>query len=109
MQLQADPAIEPQRLHQPERDVRGEHVRGREYAGVLFDDRRGRGIADCVEVSLYGAPHVPDRAVLLEVGRRIDGGEGSLRAGLEVCHVLLMQDDVLSLAEPTKVAADERL
>src|SRR6266576_6421097 len=74
--LQADPAVESHRLHQPERDVRGEHVRGREHAGVLLDDRRGRRVADRVEVGLHGAPHVPDRAVFREVGRRIDAGEG---------------------------------
>src|SRR6187399_2884321 len=32
--LQADPAVETHRLHQPERDVRGEYVRGREHARV---------------------------------------------------------------------------
>src|SRR5882672_8659174 len=109
MHLQADPAVESHRLHQPERDLRGEHVRGREHAGVLFDDRRGRRLAHRAQVGLHGAPHVPDRAVLLEVGRRIDGGEGSLRAGLEVRHVLLVERDVVARAEPAEVAADERL
>src|SRR6476659_8206559 len=107
--LQADPAVESHRLHQPERDVRGEHVRGCEHAGVLLDDRGCRRIADRIQIGLHGAPHVPDRAVLLEVGRRIDGGEGSLRAGLEVRHVSLVEDDVLALAEPASVAADEGL
>src|SRR6266404_913452 len=109
MHLQADPAVESHRLHEPERDVRGEHVRGREHARVLLDDRRGRRLADRVQVRLDGAPHVPDRAVLREVRRRIDGGKGSLRAFLEVGHVLLVERDVIAGAEPAEVAADERL
>src|SRR5712671_1733803 len=35
--LQSDPTVETHRLHQPERDVRGEHVSGREHARVLLD------------------------------------------------------------------------
>src|SRR6266571_8722641 len=70
--LQADPAVESHRLHQPERNVRSEHVCGCEHAGVLLDDRGSRRVADRVQVGLDGAPHVSDRAVLLEVGRRID-------------------------------------
>src|SRR6478672_2651901 len=40
--VQAVAVVEPDRLHQPERDLRGEHVRGCEHAGVLLDHRRGR-------------------------------------------------------------------
>src|SRR5258708_7385587 len=40
MHLQADPPVESHRLHQPECDLWGEHVRGPEYAGVLLDDGR---------------------------------------------------------------------
>src|SRR6266542_1991002 len=82
--LQAVTAVEPDRLHEPERNVRGEHVRGCEHAGVLLDDRSGRRVADRVEVALDAGPDV--RAALLEVGRRIDGIEGDLRAGLDVDH-----------------------
>ena len=99
---QAIPAVEPDGLHKPERNLRGEHVRGSEHPGVLFDDRGGRRIADRVEVALDAGPHV--RAALLEVGRRIDGIEGGPRAGLEVGHVVLVQGDVLARAEPAQVA-----
>src|SRR5882672_6763312 len=93
--LQAVTVVEPDRLHEPERNVRCEHVRGCEHAGVLLDDRGGRRVADRAEVGLDGGPHVPDGAVLLEIGRRIDRVEGDPGAGFEVRHVLLVQDDVL--------------
>src|SRR5690349_16499784 len=102
---QAVAVVEPDRLHQPERDVRGEHVRGCQHAGVLLDDRGGSRLADRVEVALDAGPEV--RAALLEVGRRIDAVEGAPRAGLEISHVLLMQDDVLARAEPAQMATDE--
>src|SRR5712691_9216328 len=105
--LQAVTAVEPDRLHEPERNVRGEHVRGCEHAGVLLDDRSGRRVADRVEVALDAGPDV--RAALLEVGRRIDGVEGDPRAGLEVGHVSLVHHDVLAGAEPAQMATDEGL
>src|SRR3954469_2492014 len=87
---QAVAVVEPDRLHQPERDVRGKHIRSCQHAGVLLDDRGGCRLADRVEVALDARPEV--RAALLEVGRRIDAVEGAPRAGLEVGHVLLMED-----------------
>src|SRR6266542_1356058 len=104
---QAVAVVEPDRLHQPERDVRGKHIRSCQHAGVLLDDRGGRRLADCVEVALDAGPEV--RAVLLEVGRRINAVEGAPRARLEIIHVLLMQDDVLARAEPAQMATDEGL
>src|SRR4029077_1950023 len=57
--LQAVAAVEPDRLHEPERNVGGEHVGGCEHAGVLLDDGGCRRFADRAEVGLDGGPHVP--------------------------------------------------
>src|SRR4029077_15754661 len=69
---QAVAVVEPDRLHQPERDVRGEHIRlsqqdvavraehtrSCQHAGVLLDDRGGRRLADRVEIALDAGPEV---------------------------------------------------
>jgi hypothetical protein len=76
MDLQADPAVESHGFHKPQRDVRGERVRGREYPRVLLDDGRGRRLAHRVQVASGSVAGALERAWL-----RVDRGrdEGGLR------------------------------
>jgi hypothetical protein len=71
MHVRAVAQVEPDRLHQPERDVRREHVGRPEHAGVLLDHGLRRQVAHRVEVALDARPCV--RAVLCENRRGVVG------------------------------------
>src|SRR6266536_2145370 len=50
--------VEADRLHDPERGARGEHVRRRQHAGVLGDDGRGGAVGQLVKVGFHRGPDV---------------------------------------------------